>query len=336
MSNYYTGETIEEATQKGLAELNLKKEDVEILVIEAPSKGFLGFGKKGARIQIIKKAKVEEFEFEPKEALKQEKQEQKESFKEIKKEVKQAEKQEKKEAKELEKKEEKLEETPLTPIDNPSSDALTTKAFLTGLFEKLNLNATAEVVLENEENVILNVLTEDSSFVIGYRGEVLDSIQTLAGAVYNTNKEKYLRVVVDCENYRTKREKTLISLAKKLAIKAKKTGRKITLEPMNPFERRVIHSALMDEEGVSTVSEGKEPNRFVAVIPDGYDASKDRRRFNGNRRGGKPQGRREYNNGNREKRDFSSKPTEQRKPRTSTFGSGVFLGNSLKDNNKDE
>ncbi len=335
MSNYYTGETIEEATQKGLAELNLKKEDVEILVIDAPSKGFLGFGKKDARIQIIKKAKEE---IQPKEALKQEKQEQKQNFKEIKKETKQAEKQEKKEQKELEKKEEeKLEETPLTPIENPSADALTTKTFLTGLFEKLNLNATAEVVLENEENVVFNILTEDSSFVIGYRGEVLDSIQTLAGAVYNTNKEKYLRVVVDCENYRTKREKTLISLAKKLALKAKKTGRKVTLEPMNPFERRVIHSALMDEEGVTTVSEGKEPNRFVAVIPDGYDASKDRRKFNAGRRGGKPQGKRDFN-GNREKRDFSSasKPSEQRKPRTSTFGSGVFLGNSLKDNNKED
>lgn len=309
MSNYYTGKTIEEATEQGLAELNLTKDEVEVLVIDMPSKGIFGFGAKPARIQIIKKAKVE---------TKVEATETKQEQKPVEKKEKPAAKVETKKAEEVKT---VKEEVTLTPIENPTDDAVNTQKFLIGLFEKLNLKVSVEIVLETAENVIFNIKAEDSSFVIGYRGEVLDSIQTLAGAVYNTNKEKYLRVVVDCENYRAKREKTLESLAKKLAQKAIKTGRKVTLEPMNPFERRVIHSALMNEEGVKTVSEGKEPNRFVAIIPDGYDASKDRRR-NNNRRGGKPQG----------KRDFGGKKEQPKQAqKTKTFGSGVFLGNSLKD-----
>ena len=188
----------------------------------------------------------------------------------------------------------------------------------------LNVNATVEVAMENHEKVVFNVVTEDSSSVIGFRGEVLDSLQTLVGAVYNTNKDKYLRVVVDCEAYRTKREKTLVGLAKKLAQKAVATGRKVTLEPMNPYERRIIHSALIDFEGVKTVSEGKEPNRFVAIIPDGYDPTKARRssRPGGKGKGGKPATRGE---------GAKSAP----KGKGSSFGTGVFLGNSLKEN-KDE
>jgi len=153
-------------------------------------------------------------------------------------------------------------------------------------------------------------------------------LQTLVGAVYNIDKEKHLRVVVDCEGYRIKREKTLVSLAKKLAQKAVATGRKITLEPMNPYERRIIHSALVDFEGVKTSSEGREPNRFVAIIPDGYDPSKAHKpgKFGGKGKGGKP-----FRGGK-----GGGAPKASSAPKSSGFGGGVFLGNSLKDKKDEE
>ena len=197
-----------------------------------------------------------------------------------------------------------------------------TVEFLEGLFEKMDVNVELNVT-ESEERIIIDLKTDNSSAVIGYRGEVLDSLQCLASAVYNSDKDEYYKVVVDCENYRDKREKTLISLAEKLANKAIKTGRKVTLEPMNPFERRIIHSALSDFSGVKTESEGKEPNRYVAIIPDGYDPSKDRK-FD--KKGG----------GFERKRRNSDKPFERRekpkeKKEKKPFGMGTFLGNSLKD-----
>lgn len=224
-------------------------------------------------------------------------------------------------------------------IEKKKTDATKTLDFLNGLLKIMSVTADSEIVEENEERVVVNLTTEDSHSLIGYRGEILDSLQCLAGAVYNTDKEKYIRVVVDCENYRNKREKTLDSLAKKLAEKAKKTGRKICLEPMTPYERRIIHSALMDVEGVKTMSEGKEPSRYVAIIPDNYDPTKqpkrefkERRfdkgdRFKGGRgdRGGNGKFDRNRRNGK-----FGTKD-EKRAPKKAGFGGGVFLGNSLKE-----
>ena len=203
--------------------------------------------------------------------------------------------------------------------------------FLDGLFEILNVTATTKLESESDEKIVINLVATDSSSLIGYRGEVLDSLQTLAGAVANKQNENYKRVVVDCENYREKREKTLQSLAEKLANKAIKTGRKITLEPMNPFERRIIHSRLSEFEGVQTVSEGKEPARYIAIIPDGYDPSKAERRPFRKGSGSRPGDRRSGG-----KKPFKKEKSEMiTGPKKSGFGGGVFLGNSLKDSNDD-
>lgn len=139
--------------------------------------------------------------------------------------------------------------------------------FLDGIMELLNIPATNELV-ENEENTKINVITTSTYSVIGHRGEILDSLQVLAGAVANIGREEYKRVVVDCENYREKREDTLKRLAQKLAEKAVRTGRKVSIEPMSPYERRIIHSALSESTEVKTVSEGKEPNRFIVIVPN--------------------------------------------------------------------
>lgn len=172
--------------------------------------------------------------------------------------------------------EEKSEETceECAPIAKENSENATdgerTVEFLEGLFKLLKITACTELVSEDEK-VVINVTAANSTSVIGKHGATLDAIQTLAGAVANTGRDDYKRVVVDCENYRENREATLQKLAANLAAKAQRMGRKIKLEPMNPYERRIIHSALSEIDGVKTESEGKEPNRYIVVIPDNLE-----------------------------------------------------------------
>lgn len=225
--------------------------------------------------------------------------------------------------------------------------------FLEGLFKLLNITACTELVSEGEK-VEINVTTTESTSVIGKHGSMLDAIQTLAGAVANTGREEYLRVTVDCENYREKREETLKKLAENLADKAVRLAKKIMLEPMNPYERRIIHSALSQREDVQTQSEGKEGNRYLVIIPENVedpDAApiparqerdrrdrnfhKDRRNDRGGR-GGKGSSRGGFN-----KRSYDRKP--QRSGSSSAGGTsmknndffGIFLGNSGDNEDKD-
>ena len=124
------------------------------------------------------------------------------------------------------------------------------------------------VVIEKKEiegGIEFNLSGEDVGFVIGRRGETLDSLQYLTSLVANHSDNSYFKVTIDTGNYREKREKTLEILGRKLAFKAVKTGRKTNLEPMNPYERRIIHSALQGNKFVETVSEGEEPYRHVVV-----------------------------------------------------------------------
>lgn len=238
-------------------------------------------------------------------------------------------------------------------VVNGQTDGERTVAFLEGLFELLNVTACTELVSEGEK-IEINVTAANTTSIIGKRGETLDAVQTLAGAVANTGRDEYKRVVVDCENYRENREATLKKLAENLAQKATRLGKKIKLEPMNPYERRIIHSALSDIEGVKTESEGKEPNRYIVVIPDnledpdapalearnGRDRDRrDRGGYNRGRgdRGGKggygSRGRndRGRKNFNRDGKDTSSAGGTSMKASSDFFG--IFLGNS---GNKDD
>ncbi len=222
-------------------------------------------------------------------------------------------------------------------------------AFLDGLFEILNITACTELVSEGDK-IEINVTAANTTSIIGKRGETLDAVQTLAGAVANTGRDDYKRVVVDCENYRENREATLKKLAENLAAKATRLEKKIKLEPMNPYERRIIHSALSQIEGVSTQSEGKEPNRYIVVIPDNLadsdapalSARNDRDRGGrggrssrggyGNRGGydKKPYNRGGYNKkpyNNRRREGGSSEQTGGTTMKKSDFF-GTFLGNS--------
>ena len=127
--------------------------------------------------------------------------------------------------------------------------------FLEGLFPLIGEEVHAELKGEDEK-IVIELTATSVKNIIGRRGEVIDAVQTLAGAVANIGRKDYKRVVVDCENYREDREETLKRVANKLAAKAVRLGKRVRLEPMNPYERRIIHSALVDNPDVTTKSEG--------------------------------------------------------------------------------
>ncbi len=179
-------------------------------------------------------------------------------------------------------------------VSKKQSDAQRAVDFINGLLPILGIEGSCEITAD-DDSIRIEVKTANSARVIGKRGDVLDAIQCMAGAVANIGRTEYKKVVVDCENYRSQREETLNALAQKLAKRAVETGRKLVLEPMNPYERRIIHAALMDNPDVKTVSEGREPARYVVVIPNNakpydkgikYGDRRDRERRNdGNGRG---------------------------------------------------
>lgn len=139
------------------------------------------------------------------------------------------------------------------------------KVFLRNLLNNMNVKAEIRIKEEND-TIFINLTGPKMGSIIGYRGETLDAIQYLCSLVANKDhNNSYKKVVLDTENYRKKREETLIRVAEKTAYKVRKNNRAYRLEPMNPYERRVIHSALQDNEFVYTFSEGDEPNRRVVV-----------------------------------------------------------------------
>lgn len=143
----------------------------------------------------------------------------------------------------------------------------TARSFLSNILNQMSINAKLEIE-QNDEVLSINMIGEDMAILIGKRGQTLDSLQYLVSLVVNKEREDYLRVVLDTENYRAKRKETLEALAEKLASKVKKSRKNVILEPMNPYERRIIHSALQNNPSVSTKSEGEEPYRKVIIYYD--------------------------------------------------------------------
>lgn len=154
--------------------------------------------------------------------------------------------------------------------------------FFNGTLERMGLVSRATVEDKNG-TLYVTIAGDDSGVAIGYRGEALDAFQYLALTFLNEQKCDFKKVVVDCENYREKRKETLTALALRLAEKSIRLQRKIALEPMNPFERRIIHSALADSEIATTESEGEEPSRYIVIIPKGVELKDQRPIKNGER-----------------------------------------------------
>ncbi len=140
------------------------------------------------------------------------------------------------------------------------------KVFLRDVFEAMKMEVAIDVKYDDaEKSMDIDLSGEDMGILIGKRGATLDSLQYLVSLVVNKGSEDYIRVKVDTENYRERRKETLENLAKNIAYKVKRTKRPVALEPMNPYERRIIHSALQDDKYVTTHSEGEEPFRKVVV-----------------------------------------------------------------------
>jgi spoIIIJ-associated protein len=140
------------------------------------------------------------------------------------------------------------------------------KKFLTDVFGAMGITAAIEVVYDSENaNIEINVDGDEMGVLIGKRGQTLDSLQYLVSLVVNKNSENYIKVKLDTENYRARRKETLENLAKNIAYKVKRTRKPVSLEPMNPYERRIIHSALQNDKYVETYSEGEEPYRKVVI-----------------------------------------------------------------------
>lgn len=139
--------------------------------------------------------------------------------------------------------------------------------FLNRVFEAMNLPVTIETSYDEEEKELsINLVGDDMGILIGKRGQTLDSLQYLVSMVLNKDSEGYLRVKLDTENYRARRKETLETLAKNIAYKVKRTKRSVSLEPMNPYERRIIHAALQNDKYVTTRSEGEDPFRHVVIF----------------------------------------------------------------------
>ncbi len=140
------------------------------------------------------------------------------------------------------------------------------KEFLDRLFGAMKVETEIKAQMEDEENMSIEISGPDMGILIGKRGQTLDSIQYLTSLYVNKESESYIRVKIDTENYRERRKETLETLAKNIAYKVKRTRKSVYLEPMNPYERRIIHSALQNDKYVCTKSEGEEPYRKVVVM----------------------------------------------------------------------
>ncbi|MBR6707476.1 MAG: Jag N-terminal domain-containing protein [Clostridia bacterium] len=158
---------------------------------------------------------------------------------------------------------------PRAPVEqlDPATKAGQAQVFLQELTRLMGVDVSVEVSTDEEGNIRVNMEGDTLGILIGRRGETLDALQYLTSLKVNKGQNEYTRVTLDTEHYRAKREEALVRLANRMANRVQKTGRKVSMEPMNPYERRILHSALQNNEFVTTHSEGEEPNRHVVITP---------------------------------------------------------------------
>ena len=237
-----TGRSTDDAIAAALAELHLEREDVTVEVLQLPKTGFLGFGAAPAVVRVgyqvpdepapapVKAPKAVQSEEKPAPAEKPQKAEQ--------------------------------------PAPAPLSEEeefAHIRSFLTGLLEHMNVKAQIQIARRDNGGIGVNLVGDNMGAIIGRRGETLDAIQHLTNYAVNKGNDKHMHISVDAEGYRSKREESLAHSAEKMAEKVLKYKRSMAFEPMNSYERHVIHTALQNYEGVTTSSTGVEPNRRVVV-----------------------------------------------------------------------
>ena len=241
--------SVNDAIDAALKELGVGLDDVDIEVIDEGAKGFLGIGARDAVVKVTVKNG------------------------------------------------EGAQEVPVTeseaPAKQPSAASTASAAeleesaekFLSDIFAAMKLDVDVKAEMTEENVLTVNLSGDNMGIVIGKRGDTLDSLQYLTSLVVNHKSEDYIKVSIDTENYREKRTEALLALSNRLADKVAKNGKRFTLEPMNPYERRVIHANLQDDERVTTYSIGSEPYRKVVIAPkDAKPYRKNNRRRNNNQR----------------------------------------------------
>lgn len=271
------GTDVDTAVELALQELNASKEEVDIEVLEQPSRGFFGIGSKLALVRVSLNDKEEENKQELAEEVQEISTEDAnidgEKVSEKKVEAKQKKTSQKKKKKSMKNDrprddENQISEPVIPEIDMTSLNDLEEDnvafVFLKGLVEEMGIELN---IVGKTDGTDLFFLLEgkDSGTVIGKRGATLDAIQYLTSLVVNKGNGEYIRVVVDAENYRAKREKSLEKLAKRLAEKVVRSRRPFKLEPMNPYERKIIHATLQKDPRVTTKSEGQDPYRRIHI-----------------------------------------------------------------------
>ena len=253
----FSAKTVNDAIMEACTHFMVSRDNLEYEVVEEGSSGFLGLGSKSAKIKAREKEQTEEAAVLASETVKEEK---KIEAAEVKAEVKEEKKEEVAEVKEEKAaKKEKV-------VVNAKEVEDKSITFLKDVLHAMDIAAVVEAEYNAEEEALeINLIGEDMGVLIGKRGQTLDSLQYLVSLVVNKGTNGYIRVKVDTENYRERRKATLENLAKNIANKVVRTRRPVSLEPMNPYERRIIHSALQNNKYVTTHSEGEEPYRKVVV-----------------------------------------------------------------------
>ena len=271
-----SAKTLDDAITEALIQLGVTSDRLEYEVIEKGSAGFLGIGMKQAVIEAWKKEEKEPEEdiekiIREEMSLKPEKNEEKAEPKKEKSQTAKKEKPAKEKAKaEKEKKETEpevsapvKEKQELAKVEEQTIKAV--EEFVQDTLKAMNMEVEIVSSIDEDGALCVDMKGEHMGILIGKRGQTLDALQYLANRVANKYQEGYVRVKLDTENYRKRREETLKHLAKNIAHKVKRSRRPVALEPMNPYERRIIHSALQSDPYVTTHSEGEEPYRKVVV-----------------------------------------------------------------------
>ena len=293
MSNEWieiSAKTVDDAINEGLIRLGTTRDKMDVEVLEKESSGFLGFiGRHDAKIRVrfkeVKPAPVPE-----KKTIKEEKTDFVKSNVETKPEEKPVADIQRKPKKKFDEIE-KIEPVSADRQEKAKTDAI---KFLTDVFKAMKLEASINVEFDAAENELsIDAKAEDMGVLIGKRGQTLDSLQYIVSLAINKDSNEYVKVKLDSENYRIRRKETLENLAKNIASKVKRTGRQVSLEPMNSFERRIIHSALQGDPDCETFSEGNDPYRKVVVKPKNEGRSYYNNRYNKGY-GKKPYGRKPY------------------------------------------
>lgn len=265
MYKVYTGETVEDALQKGLNDLNVEENDINIDVLEEGSKGFLGFMKKEAEVKLtiinpeLKQLdSIEEIQNRHLEVQKVE--EQKETNVETKPEVK-----------EVVEDEIEIDETPAydeTDVKHPSftfEEAVESTAnYIQSVITEMDISNYTDFTI-NDREVTINIFSKTAAKVIGKRGTTLNALGEIAQHYFNRIYRGYGRIILDTENYREKRKETLENLAINMSKKAVRTDLPVHLEPMPAYERKIIHNVLYNVTNIKTYSSGKEPNRHIVI-----------------------------------------------------------------------